>query len=103
MYQPLDGPSAQSAISVTNSSVVEAKVGSSALAERKALTIQPVGGDLYVYFGDGTGTTPSAATVAANGLIIYDGQKDSYEATNSQQVYILSVSGTISAVIVERA
>jgi predicted methyltransferase len=101
MIEPLDGPSAQLKVSVGTVTVVEVKVGGSPLTERKAITLQPEG-KIYVYFGDGV-TTPAAATVSANGLIHQKDAKETYEAGEKQKVYMLSVSGTVNVVIVERA
>lgn len=98
---PLDGPSAQVALSVGTVTVVEAKVGASALDERKVVTLQG-SGRFYVYLGDGV-NVPSAATVAANGFWQAKDAKESYEAGKFQQLYLLSVAGTINIVIAERA
>lgn len=98
---PLDGPSAQVALSVGTVTVVEAKVGASPLDERKAITLQGTG-KFYVYFGDGV-STPSAATVAANGFTQFKDAKESYEAGKFQPVYLLSAAGTINVVLAERA
>lgn len=103
MLQPLDGPSQQTAITLTNTVVQEAKGGGNALAERKVVTIQALTGKIYVYFG-AEGVTPNAATVAANGLVQYKNQKESYEASTSQKLWILSVTVASNSVIVaERA
>lgn len=101
MYQPLDGPSAQIKItSVGTVTPVEVKVGGSALTERKVITLQP-SGNMKVYFSDGT--TPSAATVLANGLDHYKNAKESYEAGDQQKVFVLAATGTIDVIVVERA
>lgn len=101
MYQPLDGPSAQIKLtSVGTVTVVEVKAGASPLVDRRVVTIQP-NGKIKVYFGDGT--TPSAATVAANGFDHFKDAKETYEAGEKQKVYILAVSGTVNVIIVERA
>ena len=102
MYSPLDGPSTQTTISVTNATVQEIKVGGSALSERSVITVQPTDGNVYIYFGDGTGA-PSAATVIADGFIQYKRAKDTYEAASTQAVYILSTTGTVVVKIAERA
>lgn len=98
---PLDGPSAQLALSVTSSVVQEAKAGGSALSERKVITLQPTQ-NIYVYFGDGI-TTPNAATVSTNGIKHFKDQLNTYEASNTQPVFILAVSSTASVIVVERA
>lgn len=103
MLLPLDGPSLQDALSVTTGTVVEAKVGGSPLAERKAVVIQPLNGNLYLYFDDGTNTAPSVANMAAKGLLLYAGAKDAYEASESQKLWILATTATTNTIIVERA
>jgi len=101
MFQPLDGPSAQvKLIAVGTVTPVEVKVGGSPLSERQVITMQP-SGNMKVYFGDGT--IPSAATVTANGLDHFKNTKETYEAGEKQQVYVLAASGTVDVVIVERA
>ena len=101
MFQPLDGPAVQTKItSVGTVTPVEVKVGASALTDRQVITLQPTG-NMKVYFSDGT--TPSAATVLANGLDHAKNAKESYEAGERQKVFILAASGTIDVVIVERA
>lgn len=101
MYQPLDGPSAQTKLtSVDTSTPVEVKVGTSALSDRQVITMQP-NGNMKVYFSDGS--IPSAVTVLNNGLDHFKNSKETYEAGEKQKVYILAASGTIDVVIVERA
>lgn len=100
-FQPLDGPAAQ--IKLTNIDTVtpvEVKVGVSALTDRQVITLQP-SGNMKVYFSDGT--TPSAATVIANGLDHAKNAKESYEAGEKQKIFILAASGTIDVIVVERA
>ena len=102
MLQPLDGPSSQSTLSsVGTATVVEAKVGGSALAERKVVTLQG-DGKFYVYFGDGS-TTPNAATVIADGVTVFKDQITSFEASESQPLFVLAVTGTVNIKIIERA
>jgi hypothetical protein len=102
MFEPLDGPSTQIKLSAVGTvTVVEAKVGASRFTDRKVVTLQPTG-KIYVYFGDGI-TTPSAATVAANGLIHFKDAKESYEAGERQPLFLLSVTGSVDVIVVERA
>ena len=101
MLLPLDGPSLQAVLPVGTATVVEAKVGGSDLSERKAVTLQPLTGKVYVYFGGDAGM-PSAATVIANGLLLFKNAKETYEASNSQSIYLLAVTGTVNIVVVER-
>lgn len=101
MIQPLDGPSAQTTLSVTSSTVQEAKVGGSALTERKVITLQ---GDqkFYVYFGDGS-STPSAGTVSANGIEIAKSAIATFEASDRQPIFVLAESTTVNLKVAERA
>lgn len=103
MLQPLDGPSLQTTLTVNTSTVQEAKVGGSALSYRKVVTLQPTSGKIYVYFGDDTSSAPNAATVIADGLVIYKNAKESFEAGQKQPVYILAESGSVTVKVVERA
>lgn len=103
MLQPLDGPSLQDTLTVNTSTVQEVKVGGSALESRKAVTLQPKNGRIYVYFGDDIASAPNAATVIADGLLHFKNAKDTYEAGPLQPLYILAVSGTVDVVVVERA
>lgn len=103
MFLPLDGPSVQTKASVTTAAVTTVKVGASVLDERKSVILQPIDGDIYIYFGDNTVSAPSAATVIANGLIQYSRTKEGYEASNLQPLYIVAVTATTNVVIVERA
>ena len=88
---PLDGPSEQGTLSVTTSEQV-VKVGASNLEERKVVTIQPTDGKVYVSFK--TGVT---------GFIVYKNQLVTFEASDKQDIFIKSVSGTVNVKIAERA
>lgn len=102
MIQPLDGPASQATLSsVGTVTVVEAKAGGSALVERKVVTLQG-DGKFYAYFGDGS-TTPSAATVAADGLTVFKDQVMSFEASHQQPLFVLAFTGTVNIKVVERA
>lgn len=98
---PLDGPAQQTTLTVNTSTVQEAK-GATALPERKVVTIQPTTGKIYVYFGDGA-SVPSAATVIADGFVQFKNARDSYEASDTQKIYILAVTGTVTVKVAERA
>lgn len=102
MLFPLDGPALQNALSITTTVVVEAKIGASAFKERKAVTIQPKNGDLYIYFGDDT-TTPTNTDLTNKGMLIYSGAKETYEASASQRIFLMAVSATTTVIVVERA
>lgn len=103
MLQPMDGPAIQDVIAVGPVTVLEVKVGGAAYAERKIVTLQPLNGKIYLYFGDDTGVAPSAAVIAAKGLVLFKNAKESYEASDSQKLYYLSVSGTTNVAVAERA
>lgn len=91
MIFPLDGPSAQSSISVTTSPQ-EVKAGVSPLAERKVITVQPVNGTIRVTFESGK-----------PGFYLLQGGFYSFEATDKQPLYAYTDSGTVTAIIAERA
>ena len=97
----LDGPASQDTISVNTTTPTEVKVGSKPFDERKVVTIQPLG-KIYVYFA-GQGEIPNAATVSSKGFVHFKNQKDTYEATCTQAVFILAVAGTFNVTIAERA
>lgn len=99
---PLDGPSLQATIYVTAAAAFQLKVGASPLTERKVITIQSTNGKLYVYFAIDAGV-PSAATIIADGFLVFKNQLVSLEVSEQQLVYVVSVSGTINVKIAERA
>lgn len=101
MFMPLDGPSNQFAVALTSTVAVEVKVGSP-LQERKMLTILPTDGKIYIYFGDGS-TTPSASDIQTKGFPHAKNTLKSYEASDSQDVWIVSDTGTVDVRIAERA
>jgi len=102
MLQPLDGPSAQGVIAVDNVTVKEIKIGASALDERKVITLQPEG-KIRVLFGDGS-TVPSAATMLTDGFVHNKDVIRSYEASEKQEVYMLSDTGaSVNVILAERA
>ena len=102
MIQPLDGPSKQFSISVDSSTVKEVKAGASAFNERKVITLQPLGGDIWVYFAD-EGETPDATDVSTKGFQHFKKNKESYEASHQQSVFILAVTSTADVRGAERA
>ena len=101
-FQLLDGPSLQDRVSVTASVVKELNVNASALSSRQVITIQPIDGNIWVYFGDGT-NIPSAATVSTKGLKHVKMAKESYEVGDKQPLFIVSDTGTVNVTFVERA
>ena len=102
MLQPLDGPSDQGKLSVTDAAVTEVKISASVLSERKVVTLQPTDGKVRVYFGDGSGA-PLLSTVASDGFLVFKNQITSFEAAESQSVYVCAESGTVQVVVAERA
>ena len=94
MFLPLDGPSEQTSISVSTSEV-EAKVGLAPLLGRKVVTIQPLTGRVRVLFKSGI--------LATSGILIYKRQIVSFEASESQSIYLITESGITDVVVVERA
>lgn len=101
MYLLLDGPSAQGSITANTTTAQEFKVGASALDERKVIEIQPIDGNIYIYFGDGS--TPSAATVVNNGFLLRKERTRILEAGPAQQVFAVAVTGTVDVRFAERA
>lgn len=102
MILPLDGPSIQDRVVVTTSTVKELKVNGSALSERKVITIQPIDGSIWVYFGDGI-STPTSTIVSTKGLKHVKMAKETYEAGEKQQLFIVAETGTVNVTFVERA
>jgi hypothetical protein len=101
-FQELDGPAAQIKKTVTDTVVQLAIVGGSALSERHIFTIQPKTGKIYIYFGDGV-NTPNAATVQANGIILYKNGLYDLEASPNQPLFVLGVAvGNTDYILVER-
>jgi hypothetical protein len=102
MLQPLDGPSFQFSLSLNTTTVQELKAGASPFKERKVITVQPLYGKVYYYYGDGD-TVPNAATVTADGFLLYSKQEKTIEASSTQPVYVVAESGTVDLRAVERA
>ena len=102
MLQPLDGPSKQFILAaVTTTTPVEVKAGATSFAERKIITLQ-ADSKFYIYFAD-EGETPTAGDITSKGFIQYKNAKESYEATGSQAVFVLSEVGTVNIRGAERA
>lgn len=94
MLFPLDGPSEQGVLAVSTTEV-EAKIGASPFLERKVVTIQPLDGRVRVLFKSGVAAT--------SGLLVFKNQIVSFEASETQPVYLITESGTTNVVVVERA
>lgn len=103
MFQPLDGPAKQYKLTVTSTVVLElVKPTESALEERKVVVVNPQDGKIKIFFGDGI-TTPSPATIASDGMLIYKNSRDTFEATNSQPLFILADTSDVDVIVIERA
>lgn len=100
---PLDGPSVQGSLSITDTTVVEVKVGASRYDERKVVSIQPTDGRIYIYLGDSSLAPPSVVDVQTKGFIVYKNAKETFEAGDKQPIYALAVSGTVDVRFSERA
>lgn len=92
MLLPLDGPAVYGNISVTTSAT-ELKVGASALAERKVISIQPSDG--VVWYGYDSSVTTS------NGTKIFKDQQVRIEASETLSVYLITDTGTVDVRIAE--
>lgn len=101
MLKPLDGPSFQASVSVTDSTVFRVKVGSTEFKGRQVITILPTDGKIWVYFGDEI-STPNAVTVKTDGFPHFKNSLRTYEATSTQQVFIVADTGTVDVRFVER-
>ncbi len=99
---PLDGPSKQFAVALTDSTAVEVKYSTSPLEERKVVTMMPLDGKIWIYFGDGD-HTPTANDVKTKGFPHQKGALRSYEAAPNQDVWIVSDDGNTDVRIAERA
>ena len=93
MFNPLNGPGVQGAISVTDTAV-ELKVGANRLEQRAVVSFQPLDGD--VYFGyDNTVTSTT-------GTKVFKGQYFPLEAEDQLTVYLVAATGeTIDVRITE--
>ena len=100
MFQPLDGPSKQFSLTVTNTVVKKLQKDTDPYDERKVITYQ-ADGNFYLYFGD-TGAAPTAGTVAADGFLVKKGM-ETIEASCTQLVYVLAVTGSVDIKGAERA
>lgn len=100
-FSPLDGPSLQDQANVTDSVVFRVKSGSSEMEGRSVVTILPMDGMVWVFFGDGV-NVPSAANVKAKGFPHYKSSLRTYEASESQEMYIVADTGTVDVRYAER-
>ena len=91
MLLPLDGPAVQSKQTIPASETL-VKVGASVLTERKVITVQPLTGNVYLTFETGK-----------DGFLLLKRGIYSFEASETQVVYIKAVAGTEDVIIAERA
>jgi hypothetical protein len=91
MLESLDGPAVQDKVIVTTVEV-EAKVGLTAFLDRKVVTIQPLTGKVLVTFEAGK-----------DGLEIFNKQMMTFEASDTQPLYIKAFSGSVDVIVAERA
>ena len=101
MFLPLDGPALQDQESVTSLAVFRVRSGVAELDDRDVVTIMPLDGKIWVYFGDGT-TTPNAATVKSKGFPQFKNTLRTYEASARQEIYIVADTGTVDVRFAER-
>lgn len=102
MFLPLDGPSLQSQENVSDSTIFRVKVDTNELYSRAVVTILPLDGKIWVYFGDGS-TVPTAQNVKDNGFPQFKMSLRSYEASESQEIYIVADDGTVDVRFAERS
>ena len=93
MLLPLDGPSIENEIDV--STIVEIKVNALPFEERKVITFQPQDGKVRYGFTNSITST--------QGFLVYKSQVVTIEASSTQSVYIVSLTGTVKVYISERA
>ena len=101
MYRRLDGPSKHGSLTVTNAAVQELKVDAQAFSGRSVITFI-ADKKVLIYFGDDTASAPSAATIIADGILVFKNQLMTIEAGKDQPVYILAESDTANVNVAER-
>lgn len=84
MIQPLDGPGIYKNITVTDTPQ-EVKVDVAVQSERKVVTIQPLGGDVYYGYDDSVDDT--------NGTKIFNGQWMQIEAGEQLPIWVVASTG----------
>lgn len=92
MYQTINGPGVQGALSVSTTAI-EVKVGGTALDQRILISIQPLDGVIYYGYTD--------SVSASTGTKVFKGQYFSLEATDQATVYLIAASGTVDVRITE--
>lgn len=92
MFQPLDGPFAYTAITVTTTPV-ELKVGATVLPERKTIAIQPLTGDIFYGFDN--------LVSATTGLKAFQNIYIERPATDSVSIYLVTAAGSVDVRIAE--
>jgi len=92
MLRALDGPAVYGNISVITTAI-EAKVGTSVLAERSVVTVQPIDGDIYYGYDNSVTIT--------TGTKIIEGQTWPFEAGEQLHIYLIAEAGTVDVRITE--
>lgn len=101
MLLPLDGPALHGKQTINTTTPFRVKVNANELPERKIVTIQPLTGKIYIFFGYDE-NVPTVSDIQG-GFIQFKNALHSYEASNEQFVYILAVTGTVDVAFAERA
>ena len=99
---PLDGPSRQLVINIDNTTPQIFKRDANPLPERKVITVQALDGKIWIYFADDD-ETPVANDISTKGFLHFSKGKETYEASKTQVVWILSFAGTVEVRGAERA
>lgn len=102
MLQALDGPSKQDILVVTTAAVSEVKLDTEPLPARKVITLQPMTSLIRVYFAD-EGETPTLTDVQTKGFEQPKKTIRSYEASDSQAVFIVAMGANTDVIVAERA
>lgn len=100
-FEELDGPSAHDKVNITSSTPYRLKKGATELRGRKVITIQALTGSVYAYFA-GSNEVPLASDVQ-KGFVIKKGGERTYEASHTQWVYVLAVTGSVDISFAERS
>lgn len=102
MLLSLDGPARQVKLSLANTTATFVQVESQPLSERKVITLQPLDGNIKIYFA-ASNETPTAAYVLDNGFTLFKNAITSLEAADTQRVFISSIDDNCDVILAERA
>ena len=98
--QALDGPSLQSSLTVTTTTVQELRVGSEPYKPRQVITFEP-SQDIYLFFGEDD-TIPSVTDVQNGGFTYTSESIFTVESGSKQRVYVLAITATATVRFAER-